>query len=351
PRPGPSRPSGGTALPSRPGGRGHLFPGCLFRNRGLARLVKEETPVERLDRIAGSTLWAGPGCIQDKEILFMIDRIGTTRLFRPIPAGPARSRRSRRLGLELLEDRLAPATLTVNSTADTANPSDPYLSLREAIAIVNSPTLPDGLSDQILAQIDGALHGDGRDSIVFDPSQVSGPIVLGGSPLTLNLPGSTASITIDGGSGVTVDGNQLSGGFSVNNGVQATLDHLTLTHGHTLAAGGSGISNGGTLMVTNCIITANSAFQARSLLNLFSSPLTISNSTISSNSGGGIFNIGALTVTNSTISANSGSDGAGIYTQTGSLTVTNSTISNNSAALGSFSVGGGISIHGSTVTV
>ena len=32
----------------------------------------------------------------------------------------------RRLGVEALEGRLAPATLTVHSTADTANPTDPY---------------------------------------------------------------------------------------------------------------------------------------------------------------------------------------------------------------------------------
>ena len=44
--------------------------------------------------------------------------------------------------LEPLEDRLAPAILTVNSAADTANATDRYLSLREALAIVNSATLP-----------------------------------------------------------------------------------------------------------------------------------------------------------------------------------------------------------------
>jgi hypothetical protein len=64
----------------------------------------------------------------------------------------------RRLHLERLEGRLAPATLTVNSPADTANPSDPDLSLREAITIVNSPSLPSGLSNQILGQISGTLH-------------------------------------------------------------------------------------------------------------------------------------------------------------------------------------------------
>jgi hypothetical protein len=49
--------------------------------------------------------------------------------------------------------------------ADTANATDPYLSLREAIAVVNSPSLPDGLSDEILGQIAGTLHDGGADTI------------------------------------------------------------------------------------------------------------------------------------------------------------------------------------------
>src|SRR5688572_21453355 len=41
--------------------------------------------------------------------------------------------------LEVLEDRTAPAVLTVNTTTDgAANHSDSQLTLREAIAIVNS---------------------------------------------------------------------------------------------------------------------------------------------------------------------------------------------------------------------
>src|SRR6476469_1510875 len=85
------------------------------------------------------------------------------------------SRRFRHLRLDILEHRTAPAVLTVNSTADTASPGDPYLSLREAVAIVNSPALPSGLSPQILAQISGTLHGNASDTIQF---AVNGPITL-----------------------------------------------------------------------------------------------------------------------------------------------------------------------------
>jgi hypothetical protein len=144
----------------------------------------------------------------------------------------------RRLGLEALEDRLAPATLMVNNRADTANPSDPYLTLREAIAIVNSPSLPPNLSDQILAQIRGTLHSGQADTIAFDPAAVTGPITLGGSQLELSLPGSTAAVTIDGGAaGVTVDANNASGVFQVDPAVQSSFVHLTITHGRN--AGGA----------------------------------------------------------------------------------------------------------------
>jgi hypothetical protein len=267
---------------------------------------------------------------------------------RPFPG------RSRRLGLEVLEDRLSPATLTVNSTADTANPSDPYLSLREAIAIVNSPTLPSGLSDQILARISGTLHGLGADTIQFDPSGVTGPIVLGGTQLELSLRGSTASVTIDGGSGVTIDGASRSRVLQVDSGVQATLDQLTITHGNAPGGGyGGGIYNGGTLTVSHSTLSANSASQGGGIYN--AGRVTVSDSTLSFNStsssvgalaGGGLYNEGGtVTVSNSTLSGNSAVGtthgpgfGGGIANYIGPLTVSNSTLSANSAS----SQGGGI---------
>ena len=123
----------------------------------------------------------------------------------------------------MLEGRLAPATLTVNSTADTASDSDHYLSLREAIALVNRPSLPTDLSPEIRGQVSGGLHSGGTDTIGFDHTAVTGPIVLGGTQLELSLPAGTAAVTIDGGNaGVTVDGNGASRVLRVDAGVQAT---------------------------------------------------------------------------------------------------------------------------------
>ncbi len=164
--------------------------------------------------------------------------------------------------VQMLEDRLAPAALTVNSILDTASDSAAYLTLREAVAIVNSPTLPTDLSAQIKAQISGTLHQGGSDTIQFDPTKVTQPIVLGGSQLELSLPSSTAAVTIEletNEPGVTLNGNSQSHVFQVDSGANVTLNDLTIAHGYSGSYGG-GIFNdvNGTLTVTNSTFTSNS---------------------------------------------------------------------------------------------
>jgi CSLREA domain-containing protein len=69
------------------------------------------------------------------------------------------------LQLEILEDRLAPATLTVNTLADEAT-ADTTLSLREAVGVVNSGSTG-GLSSAERAQVSGTL---GSPSAATTPS-------------------------------------------------------------------------------------------------------------------------------------------------------------------------------------
>jgi hypothetical protein len=243
----------------------------------------------------------------------------------------------------------------VNSVADTANPTDPYLTLREAIAIANSPTLPSGLSDQILGQISGDLHQDGADTIAFDPAGVTGPIALTGSQLELSLPAGTAAVTIDAGdAGVTVDGNNASRVLQVDAGVQATLDHVTVANGRTTGSGdvgsGAGVFNRGTLAVNSCTLRSGFASLYGGGIDN-QGTLTVSNSVLSGNLcfyfGGGIYNSGSLTVIWSTLSANTATVGGGGIANTGTLTLTGSTLSANSA----YGNGGGINNGGSlTVT-
>jgi hypothetical protein len=265
-------------------------------------------------------------------------RTWTRRLFARTPRTSRKEPARFRPRLEALEGRLAPATLTVNSMADTANATDTYLSLREAIALVNSATLPSGLSTQITAKISGTLHDGKTDTIQFDPTKVTGPITLGGTDLGLSLPSTTATITIDGGAaGVTVDGNHASGIFWVHFNVSATLNDLTISNGS--AEVGSGIENSGTLTVSNCTLSGNSATYAGGGIDN-NGTATVSNCTLSGNSatyhGGGIFNenIGRLTVSNSTLSGNSTTSHGGGIDNNGTATVSNCTLSGNSAVNG-----------------
>ncbi|MFI5398766.1 MAG: TolC family protein [Candidatus Binatia bacterium] len=127
----------------------------------------------------------------------------------------------------------------------------------------------------------------------------------------------SADTTIDGGSLITISGGNSVGVFSVNSGVNLTVQNLTIASGSADFGGGI-FSNGGTLTVTNSTFSGNSAGYV----------------------GGGIYNDGGtLTVTNSTFSGNSaGYDGLGggagissgrIYIFEGTVTVTNTIIANS----------------------
>ena len=69
--------------------------------------------------------------------------------------------------LETLEDRLAPATITVNSLADGATPLG-QVTLRQAIQAAETQT-----------SVNGSVAGTGNDTIVFAPALfTSGPATI-----------------------------------------------------------------------------------------------------------------------------------------------------------------------------
>ncbi len=165
--------------------------------------------------------------------------------------------------LEGLEDRLAPATLTVTTLSDATGHSG--TSLRDAIAAANS-----GDTIQFQTGLNGAIDLSTAEN--------------GQGVLTLSK-----NVTIDGSGGaITVEGGNTAGRstnarvFLVNSGVAAALNGLTIANGYTASSGG-GIFNGGTLTVSYSTLAGDSA---------------------PSGSGGGIDNIGTLTVNNSTLSSN-----------------------------------------------
>src|SRR5262249_55484185 len=253
---------------------------------------------------------------------------------------PARRGLSVRPFLEPLEDRTAPAVLTVNTTNDDTTP-DATLSLREAIGVVNSGPAA-GLSAAEQAQISGALGSN--DTIQFSASG-TGKIQLGGElDLTKNL-----AIQGPGAKNLTVSAN---GGVRVFfiTAANVTLDGLTISDAAFVSlqdGGGIRYTGSGTLNVLNCAITNNSANSAGGIFNSSGSSVNVVNGTLSGNQagGGGVAgaiwnNGGTLNVTNSTISGNisNTNEAGGIWNNGGTTTLLNTTIFGNQSRL----VGGGV---------
>ncbi len=314
--------------------------------------LRLETLAERLEPCR-SLLWFSVGDLWRAVLDTLVPVWGRPRQAGSRPRTPAR----RLLGLEVLEDRTAPATLTVTTATDN-NPSDPG-SLRAAIAQANTDA-----------------HNGTSDTIVFASSLAGQTITLSQGELNLSGAG-TGTITIDGAGQMTISGNNASTVFAVQTGVQALLQGLTIENGsgsNGFSSGGGIYNNGGTLTVSDSTFANNSAVAGGGIANFgtltvsdstfannvayygggiynYQGTVTVSDSTLANNYasslGGGIYNYrGTLTVSDSTLADNSAFGGGGIYNYRGTLTVSDSTLANNSA----FS-GGGIYTYQGTVTL
>src|SRR5271169_1457966 len=112
------------------------------------------------------------------------------------------AKRSRRfqLSCESLEGRVAPAVLTVNSTADNTT-ADNFLTLREAIAVVDG-TLGRALTAGEQSQITGTLGAN--DTIAFNLPAGPQTITLTGGALDITQP---VAISGSGAANLTINGN------------------------------------------------------------------------------------------------------------------------------------------------
>ena len=240
----------------------------------------------------------------------------------PRSARPGR-RLSRRYHptLERLEDRLALATLTVNTLADSTGGSQ--LSLRDAILAVDGGSY----SGPATGQVSGTFGSN--DTILFQSglngtlslTTASGPLVIS-SNLTITANPTLNAITISG----QFAGSQ-TGVFEVTSAATATIAGLTITQGKdsTNLFGGIDVQAGGALTVNGCTFVNNQSLGA---------------------GGGAVLNAGTLTVTNSTFNNNSGVVGGAIDNISGATaTLINCTISGNQATTGS-GTGGGVANAG-----
>jgi hypothetical protein len=181
--------------------------------------------------------------------------------------------------------------------------------------------------------------------------------------------GSISGLTISGGHPSTASGSTFGGGISHTTGTLDVTDCVIT--GNTATAGG-GIFNNGTLNLTRCTVNGNQASNTAAIAAAETNPdvtvasngggiwndtnasLTVSSSTINGNTatnlGGGIFNntSATLMLTDSTLSGNTAGTGGGGIDNQGTATITSSTIASNTATSGG---GGGILTTAGSVTV
>jgi len=239
----------------------------------------------------------------------------------PQPTGPARPGRS-----SFVQVATGPEVTNTadpgDGTCDDAGAGD-GCTLREAIAFA-SP---------------GA-------TITFGPG-VTGTITLTAGQLEIDK---SLTITGPGARSLAVSGNDAGRVFDVSRVGPVALADLTVTGGNVVGSVGGGIANSGTLTITRCTVTGNSAIDGGGIDN--EGTLTVVESTVSGNRalqyGGGIISdvnsdlsVPSTTILNSTVSGNTADAGGGVTNYDGLTLVLHSTITAN-RALG----GGGLWSYG-----
>src|SRR5262249_39325484 len=157
--------------------------------------------------------------------------------------------------LEVLEDRLAPATLTVNTLGDPTGGSQ--LSLRDAILAVNHGSY----TGPATGQVSGTFGSN--DTILFQ-SGLNGTLSLNTAsrPLVIS---SNLTITANPAlNAITLSGHNQTGVFEVTGAGTATVAGLTITQGKDSANlfGGVYVQAGGALTVNGCTFASNQSMGA-----------------------------------------------------------------------------------------
>jgi CSLREA domain-containing protein len=195
-------------------------------------------------------------------------------------------------------------TLTVTNTAehDDGSCTTDDCTLVEAINAANAN-----------ADVSTINFAPGVSGVILNTMKPNGLSIT--SPVTINGPGASV---------LTISGNNASRVFTVSPGAVVNFNGLTIANGSSSTNGGGILNDHGTVTLTNCVVTGNTA-----------------------NFGGGIFNRGStsgaasLTLNNSTLTANFASGasgkGGGIYNEgvnsgTALLSLTSCTLNYNTTA-------------------
>jgi CSLREA domain-containing protein len=212
--------------------------------------------------------------------------------------------------------------------ADAGSVQANYLTVNTAADDAGATITTCGATCTLRDAINAAL-ADGNGDIDF-ASGLSGTITLGGSLPSISTAGSV-DIVGPGANLLSVSGALT---YPILNIAGGTVDisGLTLTGGKTTASGGGIDNTGGTLTLSNSVVSSNSATSNGGAINNGGSML-VSNSTFAANkaaSGSAIYNTGVLTMTYSTVAGNTASASGGIYNASGAaLKAVNSTFAGN----------------------
>jgi parallel beta-helix repeat protein len=234
--------------------------------------------------------------------------------------------------LEMLENRWVPSTLTVKNTNDSGPDS-----LRAVIAAAHTGdtiNFSNATASETVNFYDGKVH-----TIAL----TSGELLV------------SRNITIAGAGAdkLTISGSHLSRVFEVASSTRSVvLSGLTITGGLAQFANGGGVLNHGSLTVSTCVVSDNSATgSGGGVFNDDTGTLNVTGSTISHNTvpndGGGIDSHGVLTVSASTLDDNCAHNGGGgITNNRGAMTVSTSHLDDNTGGFG----GGLLNIGNATVS-
>ena len=252
-------------------------------------------------------------------------------------------------------------TLTVNTTADDddTNPGD---------AACDSDALS-GAQCTLRAAISEANALTGPHTVMFAIPQTDPGFNPNTGAFTINLtrvlPDITTDLTINGPGSALLRVRRSSGGpyrvfnFGNSSAVDASISGLTVSNGlSTDRGGGIFFSNKGSLAVTDCLISDNTAERSGGGIASSNGTVNIANSTFTNNfsfgnfgnEGGGAVSTGNIAtgdatfnITNSTLIGNgTGGKGGAILTSAGQLNITNSTITGNSGHDGGGLKAGGV---------
>jgi filamentous hemagglutinin family protein len=206
-------------------------------------------------------------------------------------------------------------------------------SLRAAVSFAN------GNSNPIANSPDNTIRFDTAGAFATPQT-----IVLGGNG-ALELTNTQRSTTVlaPGADRLTVSGNNSTRVFSLNPGVTASLNDLTIAQGQAGSGNGGGILNQGSLSLSRSAVQASTATNGGGIFT--TGNLTVIDSTIAgnraSNGGGGLasttssdFTTTGTTIVNSTLAGNTAAVGGGVQNLNGLTRLQNTTIANNTAPIG-----------------